>query len=100
MQRQRLQGLARRFPFVNRARTAKFALSKADYATAILKIVGVCADNRTTHAALTEIISDLTDHDDRNGRAHSIKTEEHLNGLLTNMQKKLQRYTYNLGCFG
>lgn len=40
---------------------------------------------------LTGIVDELADHDDSNGSVRKIKTEEHPNGLLDYMQKKLQQ---------
>jgi hypothetical protein len=77
----------------NRARTAEYALTKADYATAILKIMDVYADDPITHASLTEIVTELADHDDNSRSVHKITTDEHPSGLLDDVEKKLQQGT-------
>ncbi|KAF5128561.1 hypothetical protein E5D57_009502 [Metarhizium anisopliae] len=40
---------------------------------------------------LTGIVDELANHDDSNGSVGKIKTEEHPNGLLDYVQKKLQQ---------
>lgn len=77
----------------NPAKSANFALTKADYATAILKIVDVSTDDPMDQSILTGIVDELANHDDSNGSVGKIKTEEHPNGLLDYVQKKLQQGT-------
>ncbi|GAB1195614.1 hypothetical protein APSETT444_004876 [Aspergillus pseudonomiae] len=75
----------------NRAQTANYALTKADYATAILKIANVSANDPVAHAVLTEIVTELADHDDKNGSVRQIKTDDNQQGLLDYVKSKLQQ---------
>ncbi|KAH0592679.1 hypothetical protein MHUMG1_09502 [Metarhizium humberi] len=75
----------------NPAKSANSALTKADYATAILKIVDVSTEDPMDQSILTGIVDELANYDDSNGSVGKIKTEEHKNGLLDYVQKKLQQ---------
>jgi vacuolar-type H+-ATPase subunit I/STV1 len=75
---------------VNRAEQADFALFKADYATSILQVIDVALVDHTLIAPLAEIVQDLADHDDSSNSVHDITTDDHPDGLLAAVQKKLQ----------
>lgn len=77
----------------NRAATAKWSFTKADYATSILKIVDVCIDDHIAQPVLRKIVNELADHDDHDHSIHDIKTKEHPKGLLDDVQKKLEQTT-------
>jgi hypothetical protein len=75
---------------VNRAEQADFALFKADYATSILQVIDIALEDHTLTIPLDEVIQVLANNDDSNNSVHNITTDDHPDGLLAAVEKKLQ----------
>jgi len=76
---------------VNRAQQALYALTKEEYGTAVLQVCEVAVDDHTLVPAAAEVVRVLVAGDDKVGSIKGIKTDEHLEGLLAYVEKKLQQ---------
>jgi hypothetical protein len=54
-------------------------------------VVDVALDDYTLTAVLAEIVQELTKNDDSKGSVRMIKTDDHPDGLLAAVQKKLEQ---------
>jgi hypothetical protein len=54
-------------------------------------VVDVTLDDYTLTAVLAEIVQELTKNDDSKGSVRMIKTDDHPDGLLAAVQKKLEQ---------
>ncbi|KAI1313765.1 hypothetical protein F5Y03DRAFT_405226 [Xylaria venustula] len=66
---------------------AEYALTKADYGTAILQVCEVALRDHTLRAQVAPIVEHLAQHDDSDGSIKKIKTDDHPDqGLLSWVQ--------------
>ncbi|KAI0976418.1 hypothetical protein F4678DRAFT_456742 [Xylaria arbuscula] len=76
---------------VNRAENAGYALTKADYGTAILQVCEVALRDHTLRSQVASIVEHLARHDDSKGSIKNIKTDDHPDqGLLSWVQGLLR----------
>ncbi|KAJ6028831.1 hypothetical protein N7540_004407 [Penicillium herquei] len=76
---------------VKHAKSTKFSLSKAEYATCVLNIIASSLNEQSFKDTMVEIVNILADNDDKGGSVHAIKTDTHPEGLLEYLDKELQK---------
>lgn len=76
---------------VNRAENAQYSLTKSDYGTTILQVAEMALKDETLKPQVAGIVNHLAQHDDNKGSIKNIRTDDHPEGLLSYVQKELDK---------
>lgn len=76
---------------IGRAQSSGAALSKADYVKAVLLIVEIGLNDQALVTPLADIVKEVADHDNSEASVRGIKTDDHPDGLLADIQKKIEQ---------